>query len=109
MSTTPFAFSSAFDVHAAPPASGESLAAPPSAHIVASYANTSLLMSGWLEGGDHIAGHGAVVDAQSGQGRAILIGFRAQHRAQSHATFRLLFNALHTAARPLPRTRSGTR
>ena len=24
---------------------------------------------------------------------------RAQHRAQSHATFRLLFNAIHTSAR----------
>ena len=104
-----FAFSSAFDVQSAKPASNETATAPPSAHIVASYATNALLMSGWLEGGPRIAGHGAVVEAQSGQGRAVLIGFRAQHRAQSHATFRLLFNALHTAARPLPRTRSGTR
>jgi hypothetical protein len=76
---------------------------------VATYATSALLLSGWLEGGDRIAGRGAVVEALSGQGRAVLIGFRAQHRAQSHATFRVLFNALHTAARPLPRSRTGTR
>jgi hypothetical protein len=104
-----FAFSSAFDLRAATPPSGETVTTAPSARVIAHYADHSLLMSGWLEGGDRIAGHGAVVEAQSGQGRAILIGFRAQHRAQSYATFRLLFNALHTAARPLPRTRPGTR
>jgi hypothetical protein len=104
-----FAFSSAFDVHAAPPSGGGTATPAPPPRVLARYATNALLMSGWLEGGDRIAGHGAVVEAQSGQGRAILIGFRAQHRAQSHATFRLLFNALHTAARPLPRTGSGTR
>jgi hypothetical protein len=35
------------------------------------------------------------LSARVGLGRAILIGFRAQ----AHATFRLLFNALHTSAR----------
>jgi hypothetical protein len=28
----------------------------------------------------------------------VLLGFRAQFRAQSHATFKLLFNALHWSA-----------
>lgn len=88
-----FAFSSAFDTSAGAPV-----------RIAARYAAKDVLMSGWLEGESLIAGKGAVVEARVGEGRAILLGFRVQHRGQSHATFRLLFNAIHTAASPLPST-----
>jgi hypothetical protein len=104
-----FAFSSAFSVTAPQAAAGEPATAPPTARIVGRYGTRDVLLSGWLEGEARIAGQGAVVEARSGQGRAVLLGFRAQHRGQSHATFRLLFNAIHTAAHALPRSRAGTR
>jgi len=80
-----FAFSSAYE------------AAPgPNLRVVARYGAKDILMSGWLEGEQAITGKAAVVEARAGQGRAVLIGFRAQHRGQSMATFRLLFNAILT-------------
>ena len=92
-----FANSSAFDMTT--PRAGEPA---PMVKTVARYAQNDLLMSGWLEGGARIAGRAAVVEARAGKGRAILIGFRAQHRAQSHATFRLLFNAILTSGSSSP-------
>jgi hypothetical protein len=58
------------------------------------YAERDLLSSGWLIGEKHIANKVGMVVARSGKGRVILIGFRAQHRAQTHGTFKLLLNAL---------------
>jgi hypothetical protein len=69
------------------------------AKTVAMYGTGDLLLSGWLEGGEAIAGQSAVVEASAGAGRVVLLGFRVQHRGQSHATFRLLFNALLTTQR----------
>ncbi|HUP23390.1 MAG TPA: M14 family metallopeptidase [Thermoanaerobaculia bacterium] len=62
----------------------------------ASWAEESdLLRSGWVLGGSHIAGKAAVVEAEVGDGRVVLLGLRAQHRGQPHGTFKLLFNALY--------------
>lgn len=58
------------------------------------YADRDLLESGWLIGEETLAKKAAMVSAQLGQGRVVLIGFRTQHRAQTHGTFKLLFNAL---------------
>jgi zinc carboxypeptidase len=68
--------------------------------VVARYGENDLLVSGWLDGESIIAGKPAVIQVRVGSGRVILIGFAAQHRAQSLATFRLLFNSIFTAPQP---------
>jgi len=62
--------------------------------VVVRYAGRELLESGWLVGEDNLAGKAAVVTAKLGEGKVVLIGFPAQHRAQTHGTYKLLFNAL---------------
>lgn len=61
---------------------------------IATYVDRDVLQSGWLLGEDAIADRAAVVSVRQGEGSILMIGFRAQHRAQTHGTFKLLFNAL---------------
>ncbi len=61
---------------------------------VVRYAGRELLQSGRLVGEEHLAGRGALVEADYGRGRIVLMGFPVQHRSQTHATFKLLFNVL---------------
>jgi hypothetical protein len=61
---------------------------------IARYEDRDLLESGWLVGEENLARRAAVVSAKLGQGKVVLIGFPAQHRAQMHGTYKLLFNAL---------------
>ncbi len=63
----------------------------------ARYADNDLLVSGLLSGADVIRGKPAIVSTSIGSGRLVLLGFRVQHRAQSLATFRFLFNAIFSA------------
>ena len=72
---------------------------PPSEHneryqVIASYVDRDVLESGWLVGEETIAKKAAMVVAESGEGKVVLVGFRPQHRAQTYGTFKLLFNAL---------------
>ena len=104
-----FAFSS---VYAAASGAGRTApyADPPAAagmRTIAHYGDKDVLLSGWLEGEEVIAGRAAIVEATVGTGRVVLFGFPVQHRAQSHATFRLLFNALFTAPSPPAQTAKG--
>jgi len=59
---------------------------------VVRYAERELLQSGWLVGEQYLSRKAAMVEVAFGQGQVILIGLRAQHRAQTHGTFKLLFN-----------------
>jgi len=54
-----------------------------------------ILLSGFLEGGEILERRAAAVEVTIGEGRIVLIGFRAQHRGQPLRTFKLLFNALY--------------
>jgi hypothetical protein len=66
--------------------------------VIARYPNDDkdILLSGYLEGGDLLEKRAAAVEIEVGKGKVILIGFRAQHRAQPLRTFKLLFNTLYT-------------
>lgn len=61
---------------------------------IVSYADKNVLKSGQLDGEAVIAGKAAMVSVPMGSGNVVLIGFRAQHRAQTHGTYKLVFNSL---------------
>jgi hypothetical protein len=63
--------------------------------VVARYPNQDVVASGWLRGEELMAGRAAVVSVDLNPGRLVLFGLRPQHRAQTHATFPMLFNALY--------------
>jgi hypothetical protein len=58
----------------------------------------SPLMSGWAWGQQHLEGTTAVLEAALGNGRLVLYGPEIVWRAQTHGTFKLLFNAIDLAA-----------
>jgi hypothetical protein len=70
--------------------------------VLASYppAPGDVLLSGWMRGPEAIARKAAAVALTYGKGHVVLLGFRAQHRAQTPATFPFLFNALYWSVAP---------
>jgi hypothetical protein len=66
--------------------------------VVARYPNTGVAASGYLKGEEYMLGRAAVVAVDTNPGKVVLFGIRPQHRAQTHVTLPLLFNALYWSA-----------
>ncbi len=62
--------------------------------VAARYGTGDPLLSGWVLGGQHVAGRPAILEADVGEGSVVLFGFQPNYRAQTMATWPLLFNAL---------------
>jgi hypothetical protein len=74
-----------------------------SARNVAWFADATPLRSGWAWGQQYLESGLAVVDATLGRGRVLLFGPEIAFRAQSHGTFKFLFNAIYySRARAVP-------
>jgi hypothetical protein len=54
-----------------------------------------ILLSGWIKGEEKLTGKAAAVAMTYGKGKIVLLGFRAQNRGQTHATFPFVFNSLY--------------
>jgi hypothetical protein len=66
--------------------------------VIARFPTSDILKSGWLQGESHLYNKIAAADVRLGKGRMILMPLRVQNRAQTYGTFKLLFNAILTAA-----------
>lgn len=62
--------------------------------VAARYGSGDPLLSGWVLGGQHVAGEPAILEADIGEGSLVLFGFQPNYRAQTMATWPLLFNAI---------------
>ena len=78
---------------ASPGFSGENRVTP-----IARYPENELLLSGFLRGEKELRNKTAAAEVVIGAGKAILLGFGVQNRAQSYGTFKLLFNAIYYGA-----------
>ncbi len=63
--------------------------------VAARYHEQNILSSGWLIGEQYLSKKPVAVEFQVGEGKVIIIAFPAQHRAETHGTFKFLFNAIY--------------
>ena len=65
--------------------------------VLATYPDDSrdILLSGWINGEERLTRKAAAVAMTYGKGRIVLFGFKPQNRAQTHATFPMVFDAIY--------------
>ncbi len=61
---------------------------------IATFHKRDIMQSGWLLGEEVISEKASMISVSVGQGKVVMIGFRPQHRVQTHGTFKLVFNSL---------------
>ncbi len=67
--------------------------------ILAQYPSEGpLLLSGLIIGEEFLNDKAAAVQIGYGNGSIIMLGFRVQHRGQTHGTYKLLFNSIYSGA-----------
>jgi hypothetical protein len=54
-----------------------------------------ILLSGWIRGAERLQRKAAAVAFTRGKGKLVMIGFRPQFRAQTEATYKMVFNAIY--------------
>jgi hypothetical protein len=86
--------------HTTNPVLGTQLPEPGSERaVVARFESADrVVASGWAEGTEILAGRAALAEVSLGRGRVDLFAFRPQYRGQTHGTYRMLLNALLSAA-----------
>jgi hypothetical protein len=65
--------------------------------VLARYAPSGVLQSGWLLGEKYLSGKVALAEVPLGKGNVVLFGFRPQHRGQTWGTFPLIWNAINNS------------
>ncbi len=66
----------------------------PGSNVVARYPAEDLLMSGWIQGEQHLVNQAAMLEVPLGRGRMVIAGFYPEYRGQAHLTFKMMFNAI---------------
>ena len=67
---------------------------PSMTKTVVRFGDENPLRSGWIEGEEHIFNTIGAATVEYGEGKLVLLPLRIQRRAQTHGTFKLLFNPL---------------
>jgi hypothetical protein len=62
--------------------------------VIATFDENNVLLSGYLNGSDKIKGKVALCEVPYEKGKILMFAFRPQHRSQTWATFKFIFNAL---------------